>query len=235
MSPYRPDARQMIADIYTDLAMHAGFSGLHFHDDGRMNEFEDANPAALAYYRLALGDDFSMQSAADDPALAHEWAMLKARSISTFTLELADLVRQWRPAAKTSRNLFASALLDPDASLYLAQDFDMFLNDYDLVSVMAMPGLENAPDPKQFFRSLIDAVQSRPQAAGRTIFELQTVDWHNNTPIDAEELRDTMRYLQSQGIRNLAYYPDDFLRGHPELKTLKEGISLAEFPWGPGS
>jgi biofilm PGA synthesis lipoprotein PgaB len=235
LSPYRPDARQMIAEIYTDLAMHAGFAGLHFHDDGRLNEFEDANPAALAYYRLALGDDFSMHSAAEDPELARQWAMLKARTINTFTLELADVVRQWRPATKTSRNLFASALLDPDAGLYLAQDFNMFLDDYDLVSVMAMPGLENAPNSKKFFNGLIEAVHSRPQAAKRTIFELQTVDWRNNTPIDVNELRDTMRYLQSQGIRNLAYYPEDFLRGHPELKTLKEGISLAEFPWRPGS
>jgi len=235
LSPYRPEARQLIREIYADLAIHAGFAGLHFHDDGRLNEFEDANPAALAYYRLALGDGFSMQAVADDPGLAREWAELKTRTISVFTLELADVVRQWRPAIRTSRNLFASALLDPDAELYLAQNFDMFLDDYDLVSVMAMPGLEDVQDPKQFFRGLIDAVHSRPQAARRTIFELQTIDWRNNTPIDTDVLRDTMRYLQSQGIRNLAYYPEDFLRGHPELETLKEGISLAEFPWRPGS
>ena len=111
----------------------------------------------------------------------------------------------------------------------------MFLDDYDFVAVMAMPGLENAEDPKRFYRGLIDAVRSRPRAAGQTVFELQTVDWRNDTPIDSGELRDTMRYLQSQGIRNLAYYPDDFIRGHPRLDALKEGISLAEFPWRPGS
>lgn len=44
-----------------------------------------------------------------------------------------------------------------------------------------------------------------------------------------------MRFLQSQGIRNLAYYPDDFIQGKPELEILKQGISLAEFPWRPGS
>ena len=235
LSPFRPDARQLIREIYADLARHADFDGIHFHDDGRMNEFEDANPAALAFYRLALGDDFTLQSTADDPVLAREWAALKARTISVFTLELADVVRQWRPAVKTSRNLFASALLDPDAMLYLAQDFDMYLDDYDLVSVMAMPDLENAGNREQFFRGLIDAVHRRPQAVGRTIFELQTVDWRDNTLIDSEDLRDTMRFLQSQGIRNLAYYPEDFIRGHPELETLKEGISLAEYPWRPGS
>ena len=100
---------------------------------------------------------------------------------------------------------------------------------------MAMPQLEKAADPEQFIRGLIDAVITRPQAAARTVFELQTFDWRTGKPIASDQLRDTMRYLQSQGIRNLAYYPDDFLRGHPDLETLKEGISLAEFPWRPGS
>jgi hypothetical protein len=34
----------------------------------------------------------------------------------------------------------------------------------------------------------------------RVIFELQSVDWPSNTPIDSGELRDTLRMLQSLGI-----------------------------------
>ena len=67
------------------------------------------------------------------------------------------------------------------------------------------------------------------------MFQLQTVDWRNGLRIPAQRLRDTMRFLQAQGIRNLAYYPDDFIAGEPELDVFRQGISLAEYPWRPGS
>lgn len=38
-----------------------------------------------------------------------------------------------------------------------------------------------------------------------------------------------MRRLQSLGIRHLAWYPDDFIAGRPELETLRQGASLAEY------
>jgi biofilm PGA synthesis lipoprotein PgaB len=41
-----------------------------------------------------------------------------------------------------------------------------------------------------------------------------------------------MRYLQSLGVRNLAYYPDDFVEGHPALQPLREGMSITVFPFG---
>jgi hypothetical protein len=31
-------------------------------------------------------------------------------------------------------------------------------------------------------------------------------------------------------VRNLAYYPDDFLNNEPELNLLRQGISLSEQP-----
>ena len=37
-----------------------------------------------------------------------------------------------------------------------------------------------------------------------------------------------MRWLQSQGVRNLGYYPDDFILGHPEFDELRRGLSLAD-------
>ncbi|TDJ47673.1 MAG: poly-beta-1,6-N-acetyl-D-glucosamine N-deacetylase PgaB [Gammaproteobacteria bacterium] len=235
LSPYRPEARALILDIYEDLAVHANFAGLHFHDDGRMNQFEDANPDANAAYREAFGADFDMTTAASDPELAHRWASFKARTLIELTREITEVTRRWRPDLKTSRNLFASALLDDDAILYLAQNFNDFLASYDLVTVMAMPGLEEANDADAFYRDLIEVVYSHADGPKRTVFQLQAYDWHRQEPISAGELRDTMRFLQSQGIRNLAYYPDDFIRGKPELETLKQGISLAEFPWRPGS
>jgi biofilm PGA synthesis lipoprotein PgaB len=235
LSPFRPEVRNFINEIYEDLAIHAAFSGLHFHDDGRLNEFEDANPAALTAYTTELGNEFNFQDIEKNDPLYERWSALKSSTLMRLSQDVTATVRRWRPDIKTSRNLFASALLDKHAIRYLAQDYGEFLANYDLVTVMAMPYLENASDDTRFYAQLIDAMKREPEGAKRTIFELQTVDWRTKKRLSAAELRDTMRYLQSHGVRNLAYYPEDFISNQPRLEELKEGISLAEFPAGAGS
>ncbi len=43
--------RQQITDIYEDLARHASFSGILFHDDAVLTDFEDVSPEAVAARR----------------------------------------------------------------------------------------------------------------------------------------------------------------------------------------
>ncbi len=234
LSPFHPDARSRIVDIYRELAVHASFSGLLFHDDGRLNEYEDANPAALAVYRQILGTDFSLEGARADRELAQRWTAIKSEALIDLTRDVTAAVREHRPAVKTARNLFSSALLDEAGELYLAQDYDAYLAAYDYVALMAMPYLENAPDEERFYLQLVEAVRARPVGIEQTIFELQTVDWRHQTPIPASKLRHTMRWLQSLGVRHLGYYPDDFIHDHPEFELLRQGISLAEYPKGDG-
>ena len=93
---------------------------------------------------------------------------------------------------------------------------------------MAMPELEGARDSEAFFLALVAEVAGRPGGFGQTIFELQTVDWSDGTRIPGTELSRKMRWLQSLGVRHLGYYPDDFIRNHPDLRALRRGISLAE-------
>ena len=108
------------------------------------------------------------------------------------------------------------------------QSYRPFLAAYDYVALMAMPYLEGSHNPDRFYRELIAAARRQPNGLAKTIFELQTVDWRDDghVPIPASELRETMRFLQSQGVANLAYYPDDFIGGRPELDELRRGISL---------
>ena len=235
LSPFHPEARARIADVYRSLAIHADVDGLLFHDDGRLNDFEDANPAALEAYRAAFGADFSIERARHDAVLDARWAELKSRTLIELSDELASIVRAHRPGLKTVRNLFASALLDPTSERYLAQDFDRFVASYDYVALMAMPYLEGASDRDDFYTALVDAVRARPAGLANTIFELQTVDWRNQQPLPATELRQTMRWLQSQGVRHLGYYPDDFITGQPDFDQLRQGISLAEHPQAEAS
>ena len=233
LSPFVPQAVDAIAGVYRDLAIHANFDGILFHDDGRLNEREDANPAALEAYKAALGADFELANLAHDPALRAQWAELRARRLVELSADLADVVREHRPSIKTARNLFAPALLDADnASLYLAQDYDAYLRAYDYVALMAMPGLEGAEDAERFYSDLAGIAQTHDPGALKTIFELQAVDWRTGRPIPASELKATMRRLQALGIRHLAYYPDDYVQDHPELGELRQGLSVASFPRG---
>lgn len=232
LSPFVPEARKRIIDIYRDLAAHANFDGLLFHDDGRLSDLEDANPAALDAYRRALGGDFSIERARRDTALEQRWAELKTHRLIELSAELEAAVRDLRPEIRTARNLFAPALLDPAAERYLAQDYGAFLSAYDHVALMAMPYLEDAREPRRFYEKLARAAESRPDGLDKTIFELQTVDWRDDSRVAAEELARTMRWLQSRGVKHLGYYPDDFIGAHPELGELRRGISLARYPGG---
>jgi biofilm PGA synthesis lipoprotein PgaB len=231
VSIFVPEARQFVREIYADLAAYADFDGIHFHDDGRMSDAEDANPAALRVYEDVFGADFTIAATLEDGELQRRWATYKATELTRFSLELEEAAAFYRPILRTSRNLFASALLDEYGTVYLAQDYDEFLAAYDYVTIMAMPLLEGVPSEREFYSSLIQAVGERPGAIRRTVFQLQTVDWRNGfEPLPSDELRKRMRKLQSQGVLNLAYYPDDFLKNHPRADELMLGMSLTSHP-----
>jgi biofilm PGA synthesis lipoprotein PgaB len=230
LSPFSEEAVQIIKEIYEDLAIAAPVDGILFHDDGRLNEFEDAGPWAQAAFKEAFGEELSFTTLADDPARQRAWARLKTQSMLDLTNELTEVVSSWRPGIRTARNLFATSLLIEDSENWLAQDFELFLQSYDHIALMAMPYFENAAEVDQFYERLLGEVSANPLGLQKTIFELQTIDWRTNSVVPATELRDTMRWLQARGIRHLAYYPDDFIMGHPELRPLRQGMSLAQYP-----
>ena len=231
LSVFLPEARAIIREIYQDLARHAAFAGLHFHDDARLSDREDANPAALAAYGKS-------RDASVDPGLLFgdkpfpDWARTKSRALTRFTRELAGQVRYWHPQLKTSRNLFASALLHPDGERFLAQRYEDFLAAYDHTVVMAMPRLEGYRNERRFYRDLLSVIREHPGALKQTTFQLQARDWRTGRWLSGRSLRQTMHYLRSRGVANLAYYPDDFIRGQPDLKQLSRGISTREHPAG---
>ena len=60
----------------------------------------------------------------------------------------------------------------------------------------------------------------------KTIFELQASNWRTKQPVPSAELADWMKVLKQEGIRNLGYYPDDFLNNHPDPKVLHPHFSM---------
>lgn len=229
LSPFSADAQRVIGEIYEDLARHAAFDGLLFHDDAVLDDFEDASPPALETYR-EWGLPASVEAIRADPQLLQRWTELKTRALIEFTGELAERVRDYRGGIKTARNLYARAVLEPAAQAWFAQSLPDFLAAYDYAAVMAMPLMEGAAKSDSWLDTLVRKVSAEPGALKKTVFELQSVDWNTRERVPTRTLAAQMNRLQRQGAVNFGYYPDDFLADHPGLAGIKPAISLQSFP-----
>ncbi len=234
LSPFDPRAREAILDIYEDLARQAEFEGLMFHDDGALDDFEDANPFALKYYREKLGLPGSIAEIRKDPDKIAKWTRAKTGFLMKFTDAIANRVRIWRPRMKTARDIFATPVLNPEAESWFAQNFQLFLDHYDYVCLMAMPYMENASKPEKWLDNLIKAVKAKKNGLDKTVFILQSRDWRSkNRLIPDDEIASTMRRLQRQGALHFGYYPDDFHGNHPSVDILHPAFSLQTYLYRP--
>jgi len=232
LSPFNAKARQAILEIYEDLGRYAEVEGLLFHDDGYLNDFEDANPAALTWYREHWQLPADIAVIRKDPAMLSLWTTAKTAILAEWTTELANRVRIWRPVLKTARNLYAESVMNPASENWYAQNLEQTLAHNDYAVVMAMPYLEQARDPDTWLQKLVDAVKRLPGGLERTIFELQTVDWRKaNKPIPTATIGRQMRLLQRLGAINFGYYPDDFIDNHPRADELHRAMSLQTYPY----
>ncbi|HEY5647073.1 MAG TPA: poly-beta-1,6-N-acetyl-D-glucosamine N-deacetylase PgaB [Pseudomonadales bacterium] len=223
LSPFDPRNVALIEDIYADLAASSHMAGLLFHDDALLAEDEDTSDAAIAFYR----EHWSLASNATAQAIASsgDLTRLKTEHLIALTHRLTDAVKRFRPAIRTARNVYAPVLLSPDAERRFAQSYGRFLEAYDYTALMAMPYLEGAADPGRWLKRVVETVARHPNGLDRTLFELQTVDWHTGIRLPDEELARHLDVLLYSGARHIAYYPDDFLNGRPALETLRSRLS----------
>lgn len=234
LSPFDPENRRIIGEIYEDLAAGSHFSGILFHDDALLSDYEDVGPAALQAYRDAgFGDD--IQAIRADENRFWDWSRFKSRYLIDFTRELTERVRAVRgPQIKTARNIFAEPILNPYSETWFAQNLDDFLATYDWTAPMAMPLMESVPDgqDREWLARLVQEVRKRPHGLNRTIFELQAMDWRSlpATPVPNTVLQQWIEALQWQGVRHFGYYPDDFHNDQPSLSIIRPALSNA---WEP--
>ncbi|HEY2345336.1 MAG TPA: poly-beta-1,6-N-acetyl-D-glucosamine N-deacetylase PgaB [Xanthomonadaceae bacterium] len=221
LSPFSPRARQVIKDIYQDLARSTPIDGILFHDDVTLSDYEDASPEALkAYVKWGLPDSVEKIRASDD--LVGRWTILKINELDNFTHELAQVVADEQPGIRTARNLYASVVLNPRSEVWYSQSLDNSLANYDYTAIMAMPYMENAADPTAFLKALVDKVDEHPGAMAKVVMELQTVDWrHDDAPIPSPEIAATIRQLYAWGVQNIAYYPDNVYKNIPNPAAVR--------------
>lgn len=230
LSPFNPEARQYVAEIYEDLAKHCSFDGVLFHDDGILSDYEDVSPIALAYTKEVWGlpDQFEKLHVTSEMRMA--WAQHKTELINQFTDELASRVRIYRPGIKTARNIYALPLLKPYSEEWYAQSFLSFLAHYDYVSIEAMPFMEEAEDPKQWLTQLTKAVAKQPDGLKKAVFELQSVNWKTQEKIPMPVFIEQLELLKKLGVNHIGYYPDNVFDDQPRLSDLQQHFSLPVQP-----
>ncbi|WP_175662954.1 poly-beta-1,6-N-acetyl-D-glucosamine N-deacetylase PgaB [Burkholderia ambifaria] len=227
LSPFDPEARLMIQQIYEDLTKHASFSGILFSDDAVLDDYEDAGKHALrTYSQWGLPADIG--KIRENPDLMKRWTRQKSRYLVDLTRQLSQIVLAHQNAGDvlTARNIFAMPVLKPESEAWYAQNYDDFLATYDYVALMAMPYMEQAKDPEGWLDQLVQAVHAKPRGLERTVFELQSYDWRARKAVPASTLLAQMRRLRSKGAVNFGYYPDNFLNGQPQLEAMRDVMSL---------
>ena len=229
LSPFNKQAQGLIEDIYEDLALHTNFSGLLFHDDAYLSDYEDFSPSALRAAASALGRKKVTVEELMGPLKA-EWRVLKTHRLTQFTLSLANKVKYYRPSIKTARNIYANVILNNNSREWFNQSYPQMLRSYDYTAVMAMPYMEQSQRPQQWLSKLTQQAAIIDPGFNKTLFELQSVDWRTQTPIPNDILTKQFRLLMRQGVKHIGYYPDKFLDNHPSLHTIKSNLSLNTSP-----
>ncbi|MEO6185986.1 MAG: poly-beta-1,6-N-acetyl-D-glucosamine N-deacetylase PgaB [Steroidobacteraceae bacterium] len=226
LSPFSSRARQTIREIYQDLARNATFEGLLFHDDVILSDYEDASEFAIkAYKDWGLPGSIAEIRRSDD--LVGRWTILKINALDQFARELADVVRAEEPALKTARNMYARVVLSPKAEVWYSQALENSLANYDFTAIMAMPLMENASDPAEFYRALVARIKDIPGAMKKVVFEIQTVDWRQDSkPIPSDEIGATITSLYGMGVEHVAYYPDMLFDNHPNWSVIRKSLSI---------
>lgn len=225
LSPFSPEARQTIKEIYQDLAKSTPFDGLLFHDDVTLSDYEDASPNALAAYaKQGLPTDLAEIRSND--AELQKWTAYKTNYLDDFAMQLAAEVRQYQPYLLTARNLYAQVALNPYAENWYAQSLEQSLNRYDFTAIMAMPYMEQSKNPNQFYTDILNRVKKYPNGIKKTVMELQAINWRNDQKVPSEEMAETIKSLYQQGAMHVAYYPDDPIKGHPDVEIMHKAFAL---------
>jgi len=220
----------LVGEIYEDLAKYCNFSGILFHDDALLTDYEDVSPEALRTIGEKWGLPTAQASLRGSPQMRMKWAKRKTDLLVEWTHYLADKVRYYRPDIKTARNYYALPILEPQSEEWYAQSLPTALATYDYVAVEAMPFMEKAKNPDAWIEELVDKIAKYPDGLKKTVFELQTVDWNTRQKIPMDVFLQQYKIISTKGGIHLGYYPDNPFEDYPRLEIMESAFSLPKFP-----
>jgi biofilm PGA synthesis lipoprotein PgaB len=233
LSPFSSETSGLVRKLYEDLASHSQIHGILFQDDAYLTDYEDFHPDAINRYAERFGIDPATAGLDKDTGFADDWARYKTEALIDFTNILKQGVRKYRPVAKFARNLYGIVMEEPEAESWLAQDYGLFLKNYDQVVVMAYPQMEEVKSPSEWLKNLVGRARVMPQGIEKTVFKIQTYDWEKEGWIDDGILLEELRDILSSGGSHLAYYPDDYREDKPAISKIKLEMSTKSYPFIP--
>lgn len=221
LSPFDPKNFVYVYEIYKALTDTVTVDGILYHDDITLNDFEDSSASAIQVYKR-----WGFRNARKllrDPEHSDQLKFAKAKTayLDGLALQLSLKLKEIHPNLRFARNSYAPVLLNPESEKWFAQSTVSTLQHYDYNAVMAMPYMEKAADPKQFYLDLIVKARQHDPALARTIFEIQTIDWNTQCKLSNEELLETVQLLKEQGVQHIGYYPEDPYLPHPSSLIFK--------------
>lgn len=228
LSPFSPEARRKLAMLYEDMAMNSRIHGVVFQDDGYLNDFEDAHPAALQQLKKIADPESSFETLT--LVQKEQWTRLKTKTLIELTNELRAAILRHRPEADIARILYAPTLTDPYSEHWLAQSYIESLKAYDYVVIMAYPFMEEVTYPNDWLQTLVDSAKQYPWGLDKTVFKIQTYDWKKGRPIATRTINKWLRTLVASGAKHVAYYPDNVIDNHPQERIIRDMISIDDFP-----
>ena len=225
LSPFSPQVRKIVEGLYQSLARYSTIDGILFHDDVTLSDYEDDSQWGRAQYKKwGLPDTVAKIRA--NPTAFTQWTALKTRYLDDFAMRLSRIVNDEQPGLKTARNLYAQVVLNPRAQEWYAQSLPESLKRYDYTAIMAMPYMEQADNPQQFYQDIVNKVKAEPCGLDKSVIELQTVNWRkDDQPIPTEEFDKTIHDLYGMGVQHVAYYPDDLYNNNPNQDQVRKAFS----------
>lgn len=222
LSPFSKNAKKVIREIYEDLAKSSYIDGILFHDDVTLSDFEDDSKFARVQYKK-WGLSGSVSKIRANKNEFQKWTRLKTNYLDDFAMELSEILRNEQPGLKTARNMYAQVALNDGAEEWYAQNLSDSIKKYDYTAIMAMPYMEQAENHKKFYEDIVSNIKNKECGLEKTVMELQTVNWRkNDEPISTDEITDTIKFLYSNGVEHIAYYPDNILEKHPNTDKMKQ-------------
>jgi biofilm PGA synthesis lipoprotein PgaB len=208
-TPFSPRVREQLRALVRELALYTPIDGILFQDDLYLNDYEDFSSAAQAAFSTRFGRKLTSEILRD-PAIRRQWTRMKAQALTDLTLDLMDSVREFRPQALSARNIYAEAVLNPQAVEWFAQDYRAYLKTYDYTVVMAYPYMEKqGARAVEWLGELAAAALSNKPDATKVVFKLQNYDWRENRWLARTELSRQVRALQERGALNIGFYPEN--------------------------
>ena len=233
LTPFSQEVKKTITTLYEDLAAHNQVQGILFQDDAYLTDKEDFHPDALKHFQDTFGKEVNPLLLKNDRGLAKKWSRFKTEALIDFTKDLMDTVRIYRPDALSARNLYAPLIAEPEKESKFAQNYELFLKNYDHVVVMAYPLMEEVKYPSRWLKGLARVAKNIPNGQEKTVFKVQTYDWNNNTWIGGQRVLGWLQDILAAGGKHLAYYPDNLWEDQPPLRIIKQEMSTKGFPFTP--